>query len=66
MGIGPDAMKEGDVIAVLFGGKVSYVLRPFHAGYIFIGECYVPGLMGVGAVSKWKDEGSKWIVFELV
>lgn len=66
MGIGPKAMKEGDVIAVLFGGKVPYLLRPVGASFNFLGECYVPGLMDGEAVARWKQEGSRRTFFELV
>jgi hypothetical protein len=50
----PDATTEGDVIAVLAGGKLPYVLRPFQDGddddgsgpvYTFIGDAYIWGIM---------------------
>jgi hypothetical protein len=66
MGIGPDTMKEGDLIVVLFGGKVPYVIRPVDGGYKFLGECYVPGLMDGEAVVKWESEGKKETFFELL
>ncbi|KAH3954369.1 hypothetical protein HBI56_046650 [Parastagonospora nodorum] len=66
MGVGPDGMNEGDVIGILFGGRVPYVLRPVDDGFRFVGECYVSGLMNGEAVQTWKDEGSKKHVFELV
>jgi hypothetical protein len=38
--------KVGDVICVLYGGEVPYVIRPCGNGlYKFIGACYVHGLM---------------------
>lgn len=55
MGLGPQEMKEDDVIAVLAGGYTPFVLR--HAGedvidkvgtkkcYTLVGDCYVHGLM---------------------
>jgi hypothetical protein len=66
MGVGPDAMKEGDIIGILFGGRVPYVLRPVDDGFRFLGECYVSGLMNGEAVETWKEEGSKKYIFELV
>jgi hypothetical protein len=66
MGIGPDGMKEGDVIAVVFGGKVPYLLRSVGSCDKFLGECFVPGLMDGEAVRPWEDEGSKRAFFELV
>jgi hypothetical protein len=66
MGIGPDAMKEGDIIAILFGGSVPYVVRTVDQNHKLVGECYVVGLMNGEAMSTWKDEGSKRKVFDLL
>ncbi|KAK6065638.1 het domain protein [Seiridium cupressi] len=45
-GLGPAATKIGDRIVVLFGGIVPFVLRPADNGaWLFVGECFVPGLM---------------------
>jgi len=65
MGVGPDGMKEGDIIGILFGGRVPYVLRPVGDGFRFVGECYVSGLMNGEAVQTWK-KGSKKYIFELL
>lgn len=68
MGIGPDAMNEGDIIVILFGGRVPYLLRAAgdRTCYKFLGECYVPGLMDGEVVQTWKGEGSRRIFFDLV
>jgi hypothetical protein len=66
MGIGLDALKEGEVIAILFSGKVPYVLRALETGYKFVGECYVPGLMDEEAVRTWKADGNKKVLFKLI
>ncbi|KAI1116320.1 heterokaryon incompatibility protein-domain-containing protein [Nemania sp. NC0429] len=47
-GIGPETMDEGDVVCVLYGANVPYVLRRHHVesdGYRVIGECYVHEIM---------------------
>jgi hypothetical protein len=42
----PKSSREGDVICILFGGEVPYVLRPIRDGYYsVIGECYVDNIM---------------------
>jgi hypothetical protein len=42
----PKSSHEGDVICILFGGEVPYVLRPIRDGYYsVIGECYVDNIM---------------------
>ncbi|KAJ3534133.1 hypothetical protein NM208_g1039 [Fusarium decemcellulare] len=47
MGIGPPCMEPKDIICALFGGSTPYVIRPAstEGEYLFVGECYVHGLM---------------------
>ncbi|KAF2026739.1 hypothetical protein EK21DRAFT_73415 [Setomelanomma holmii] len=66
MGIGPDTMKEGDIVVVLFGGRVPYLLRPAGTGHSFLGECYAPGLMDGEAIRDWNKRGGEGVFFELV
>ncbi|KAK3319593.1 heterokaryon incompatibility protein-domain-containing protein [Cercophora scortea] len=57
-GLGPAAMREGDVVVVLFGGVVPFVLRRVggedgeeeEERWRLVGECFVPGLMQGEAV----------------
>ncbi|PTB40048.1 uncharacterized protein TrAFT101_004907 [Trichoderma asperellum] len=63
--LGSNALQAGDVVAVLRGGKVPFVLRKVSAGgdnerWVLIGECYAHGLMdGEG----WDVEGVEEEVF---
>jgi hypothetical protein len=72
--LGPDALQEGDVVAVLRGGKIPFVLRRASTNsdgdpgtdtgdrWILIGECYVHGIMdGEG----WDVEGVEEEVFSI-
>ncbi|RYP64543.1 hypothetical protein DL769_006620 [Monosporascus sp. CRB-8-3] len=56
LGIGPAGTREGDEIAVMFGGGVPYVLRKREGdvGYLFVGESYIHGLMNGEAIGAWK------------
>ncbi|KAL0943563.1 heterokaryon incompatibility protein [Colletotrichum truncatum] len=55
LGIGPETMRSGDIVVVLFGGRVPYVLRPLRDGdYSFIGECYVHHFMDGEVIRKWQ------------
>jgi hypothetical protein len=54
IGSGHVVVKIGDLICVLFGGRVPYIIRPVGCYYKFIGECLVPGLMYGEAVEDWK------------
>ncbi|KAJ9607914.1 hypothetical protein H2200_007993 [Cladophialophora chaetospira] len=51
-GLGPLEVRPGDVLAILAGGRVPYVLRKSTSNtagnpnnFYFIGECYVDGVM---------------------
>ncbi|KAI1402484.1 heterokaryon incompatibility protein-domain-containing protein [Hypoxylon fuscum] len=50
MGMVPETVKLGDIIAVLHGCNFPVMLRPHRNGYHLIGECYVHGLMDGEAV----------------
>jgi len=42
----PEGAETGDLICILYGGEVPYVLRPQRNGYnVVVGECYVDGIM---------------------
>ncbi|KAI1354707.1 HET-domain-containing protein [Xylaria sp. FL0043] len=43
--LGPGIMNVGDIVCVLFGGKMPFCLRPCGSHYLLVGECYVHGLM---------------------
>ncbi|KAK3081087.1 hypothetical protein LTS18_010359 [Coniosporium uncinatum] len=45
VGLGPVDLQEGDTVAILYGGKWPFVLRPKGDHYLFIGACYIHGLM---------------------
>ncbi|KAH7391831.1 hypothetical protein BKA66DRAFT_458562 [Pyrenochaeta sp. MPI-SDFR-AT-0127] len=67
LGLGPAHMMSGDVVVVLFGGNVPYILRPLESGqWVFVGECYIEGLMRGEAVRgpDFQEESCAW--FELV
>jgi hypothetical protein len=58
LGLGPGVVKEGDIVAVLFGGNVSYVLRPVSDNhYRIVGEYYFHSIMEGQAVEEWKRSG---------
>ena len=55
IGLVPDDSQAGDLICLLLGGSVPYILRPAGDKYIFIGECFFLGLMdGEGLVEARK------------
>lgn len=54
LAMGPRSMQEGDIVVVLFGGKVPFVLRPSLDGYRLVGECYVNGIMNGEFIQELK------------
>ena len=57
----PRTTKAGDVVVLLQGAKIAYVLRPVHEGrYQLVGEAYVHGIM-YGEAWPDDDEGIQQI-----
>lgn len=50
LGLAPEEVKIGDVVAILFGCAYPVILRPYVKGFKYVGECYVDGLMDGEAV----------------
>jgi hypothetical protein len=53
LGLGPEILKAGDIVAVIFGAKVPFILRPEGDHYLLVGDCYVHGVMQGEAVEEW-------------
>ena len=45
LGLAPHGTGEGDLIFVIMGADVPFVLRPYDDGYELVGEAYVQGVM---------------------
>lgn len=59
MGVFPGSTQDGDVVAVLLGSKLPYVLRP-HGNengneYILVGPAYVYGIMNGEVMKGFRD-----------
>ncbi|KAH7333797.1 hypothetical protein BKA66DRAFT_435785 [Pyrenochaeta sp. MPI-SDFR-AT-0127] len=54
IGLGPGFAEIGDLVCVLSGGHVLYVLREKNqcSLYEFVGECYVHGMMDGEALNS--------------
>ncbi|KAK5715461.1 hypothetical protein LTR15_010105 [Elasticomyces elasticus] len=60
LGLGPAVTVAGDLITVLDGGALQFVLRPEKSSYRVVGECYVHGIMH-GTDVQGGEEGEKQI-----
>ena len=77
-GWAPEQCKKGDVVAVLAGGKVPYVLRPEAPSnpseesgdsrkyYSVLGDAYIHGIMDGEVVTELEDRGGNWEEIVLV
>ncbi|KAG9230450.1 hypothetical protein BJ875DRAFT_385109, partial [Amylocarpus encephaloides] len=54
MGLGPEGTKPGDIVSVILGEGVPYILRKQESSFLFVGESYIHGLMGGEAVQAWQ------------
>ncbi|CAN9093289.1 unnamed protein product [Alternaria alternata] len=59
LGIGPQAMIPGDVVVVLHGGQMPFVLRPADNGlWRLVGECYLYDVNEGRVHREWEQRGS--------
>jgi len=45
LGLAPPETMEDDIVCVLLGGNMPFILRPEGSYHTFIGECYVHEIM---------------------
>ncbi|KAF4980028.1 hypothetical protein FZEAL_3890 [Fusarium zealandicum] len=70
-GLCPWGSKEGDVIVLLHGGKVPYLLRPAKgrdadSTFELVGECFVEGIMHGELFQLYGDNAGFAEIFDLV
>lgn len=65
MGIGPKEAESGDIVAVLFGGGLPYILRGQGQSFVLVGESYINDLSDGEAVQAWENGESAEQVFTL-
>lgn len=67
-GLGPQTVKPGDALVILYGGRFPFIFRPFDLSkseYEFVGYCYVHSIMDGEAVRAYNAEGKEDTVFYL-
>jgi hypothetical protein len=65
MGLGPSPLQLGDIVCILFGGIVPFILRPKNGYYQLVGDAYVHGIMEGEAIQKWEAGEFEKRVFEI-
>jgi hypothetical protein len=66
MGMGPQDMRPGDVVAVFFGHPVPVVLRSSEDNYLFVGECFAFGLMDGEAIQEYEYGNTEAKAFYII
>ena len=46
MGLAPEATRSGDLVCVIFGCQLPFIVREDAGQHLLVGECYAQGLMG--------------------
>jgi hypothetical protein len=64
-GLGPAGMEKGDVVCILLGGHVPFVLRRDGDEYRLIGECYLHTMMDGEAIKRTEVEGFEYTDFTI-
>lgn len=64
-GLGPHFMRQGDVVAILYGLQFPAVLRPVSDHYIFLGTAYVHGIMHGERVREHESTGVPDHIFHI-
>ena len=65
--LGPKTTEPGDIVCVLYGGKLPFILRPWgESHYLLVGECYVHGLMHGEAMGMSKADEAVEKVFDII
>lgn len=55
VGVFPGSTESGDVVVVLLGSKLPFVLRPSGDGYLLVGPAYVHGIMDGELMTQFTD-----------
>lgn len=55
IGLGPVEIQPGDQICVLFGARLPFPIRKPDKHWLWVGECFLHGLMNGEAIERWKD-----------
>lgn len=67
LGLGPGRItpQPGDIVAVLFGARPCYLLRPFGQYFKLLGSCHIQGLMQGEAIEMLREGLLEETVFEI-
>jgi len=64
IGLGPGSIRKKDLVCVLLGGRVPFILRRMStsSSHILLGECYAHGIMKGEALEGRKEEIGEFFI----
>lgn len=65
VGIGPDKIQKGDVVGILFGADVPFILQSDGVFHTLVGAAYVHGIMAGGVGLIYREFGGLVRTFRL-
>lgn len=65
LGLGPEELAVGDVVGLLFGATVPFVLRRFKTAYRLVGAAYVQGVMAGEGMELWRTRKIQTVIFDI-
>jgi hypothetical protein len=65
IGLGPEAMRPGDIVVNLKGSTLPFIVRPQGSFYQFVGATRMPESMRRDAIVQAEREGAKMEVIEI-
>jgi hypothetical protein len=65
LGLGPDSALEGDILCLLFGAPLPFLLRPAEGRFRLVGECYVHDVNTGKTMEEWKATGEATTDFHI-
>jgi hypothetical protein len=65
VGLGPEAMRQGDVVVNLKGSTIPFIVRPQGSFYRFVGAARMPESMRRDAMAQAEQEGAKIELIEI-
>jgi hypothetical protein len=60
IGLGPQAMRQVDVVVNINGSDVPLILRAHGSSYRFVGAAYIPESIRLYAIGEAEKEGTRF------
>ena len=54
VGVGSSSLRKGDTVAVIFGAGTPHLLRQYKNDWLFVGDCYLDGVMEGQSIEAWR------------